>query len=399
MKHIKIVIGANFGDEGKGLMTDYFCSQYPEKERVLNVRFNGGAQAGHNVVTPDGKQYIFSHIGAGSFNSNVDTYLTEDFVVNPILFNKSTIPFLQSYGTNQKIFVHPQAHVTIPQDMMINSIVEKHRGNDKHGSCGVGIQQTLLRNSIPEYSLRYLNRFSISDRIEEFFEKYYLNKLKEYNINNIDIDDINLLTNSNIMNNFLLDMLKMTPFVTIAFDALDYQNIIYEGGQGLLLDKDNLEYFPNLTPSNTGIKNVLKNLNYSEDYEIEVCYVTRSYITRHGAGRLDNETTKEELLASPKTETNITNEFQGSFRYAYFDAHNFFDRIEKDLNLLTQHDNINIIKSIAMTHLDETNNVIRLSKTTIFSLDDMFELFQENDFNVAYTSYGNTRRAITKTIL
>ena len=62
---IKIVIGANFGDEGKGLMTDYFCSKLSESyDAVLNIRHNGGAQAGHNVVTQLGKHQIFSHFGA-----------------------------------------------------------------------------------------------------------------------------------------------------------------------------------------------------------------------------------------------------------------------------------------------------------------------------------------------
>ena len=82
MKNVRIVIGANFGDEGKGLMTDYFCSQAPPTEGVLNVRFNGGAQAGHTVVAPDGRRHIFGHLGAGSFLPNVATYLTSDFIIN-----------------------------------------------------------------------------------------------------------------------------------------------------------------------------------------------------------------------------------------------------------------------------------------------------------------------------
>ena len=59
---IDIVIGANFGDEGKGLMTDYFCSNFDKSEKVLNIRFNGTCQAGHTVVKRD-KRHIFSHFG------------------------------------------------------------------------------------------------------------------------------------------------------------------------------------------------------------------------------------------------------------------------------------------------------------------------------------------------
>ena len=95
MKHAFAVIGANFGDEGKGLMTDYFCSQ---NKKSLNIRFNGGAQAGHTVVTPDGKRHVFSHIGSGTF-SGADTYLSEFFTLNPIMFMKehSIIPECEIY--------------------------------------------------------------------------------------------------------------------------------------------------------------------------------------------------------------------------------------------------------------------------------------------------------------
>ena len=76
-KDIRVVIGANFGDEGKGLMTDYFCSHFPKNEKVLNVRFNGTCQAGHTVVKGK-KRHVFSHFGSGSFNENVVTVFSDD---------------------------------------------------------------------------------------------------------------------------------------------------------------------------------------------------------------------------------------------------------------------------------------------------------------------------------
>ena len=86
MKDIKVVIGANYGDEGKGLMVDYFCNHSPYNKPILNVRFNGGSHAKHTVVIPDGRRHEFSHIGAGSFNENVITYLSSFFLVNPFHF-------------------------------------------------------------------------------------------------------------------------------------------------------------------------------------------------------------------------------------------------------------------------------------------------------------------------
>ena len=84
MKKAYAVIGANFGDEGKGLMTDYFCRT---NDNPIDIRINGGAQAGHTVCTPEGERHIFSHIGAGYF-AGADTYLSEFFIANPMLFVK-----------------------------------------------------------------------------------------------------------------------------------------------------------------------------------------------------------------------------------------------------------------------------------------------------------------------
>ena len=83
MKDIKIVCGSNWGDEGKGLMTDYFS----QKPNSIVVCSNGGAQRGHTVTTPDGIRHVFHHFGSGTFN-NASTYLSEDFIVNPIIFKQ-----------------------------------------------------------------------------------------------------------------------------------------------------------------------------------------------------------------------------------------------------------------------------------------------------------------------
>lgn len=79
----RVVIGSSFGDCGKGLVTDYLCSQ----GAGIVVRFNGGANAGHTVVTPDGQRHVFSHFGSGTL-LGVPTFLSSFFVCNPIQFAK-----------------------------------------------------------------------------------------------------------------------------------------------------------------------------------------------------------------------------------------------------------------------------------------------------------------------
>ena len=101
------VIGANYGDEGKGLITDYLCRQV---ENPLVIRFNGGAQAGHTVESPEGVRHIFSHFGSGTL-AGAPTYLSKHFVVNPILFNRE-YDVLVEKGIVPKVYVHPDCLVT-----------------------------------------------------------------------------------------------------------------------------------------------------------------------------------------------------------------------------------------------------------------------------------------------
>lgn len=144
-----VVIGANFGDEGKGLTTHYLCNKY---SNVINIRFNGGAQAGHTTEISGGLRHIFKHFGSGTI-VNTPTYLSEHFIVNPI-------EFLKEYNTlTQKIpnfidttYIHPNAKITTPYDIMINWAFENKRrdteNNTVHGSCGLGIHATIVRHNI-----------------------------------------------------------------------------------------------------------------------------------------------------------------------------------------------------------------------------------------------------------
>jgi adenylosuccinate synthase len=84
MKNAYVVIGANYGDEGKGQVVHKLAKQ---NTNVTVVRYSGGAQAGHTVTTDDGKRHVFSHIGAGTF-AGAKTWLSDEFIVNPVMFLK-----------------------------------------------------------------------------------------------------------------------------------------------------------------------------------------------------------------------------------------------------------------------------------------------------------------------
>ena len=122
------VIGANWGDEGKGLMTDYHSD-----ENTLVIRFNGGPQAGHTVHRWP-LRHEFHHFGAGTL-AGASTFLSKHFLNNPVLYFEE-LKILHAKDFEPAVFVHPDGLVTTPWDMMINQMIEEHRGTARHGSCG-----------------------------------------------------------------------------------------------------------------------------------------------------------------------------------------------------------------------------------------------------------------------
>ena len=138
-----------------------------------------------------------------------------------------------------------------------------------------------------------------------------------------------------------------------------------------------MDYFPNLTPSNTGMKNPATILN-ALDYkgEVEVCYVTRSYMTRHGVGRFDTECEKKNINPNMNDITNVPNIFQDSLRYGYLDYKELKERILKDVNNNPLKSIVKI--SLAITHMNEYK----------------IELKDEKIFDNCYISTGYTRTSV-----
>ena len=387
MKDIKVVIGANFGDEGKGLMTDYFCSNFAKDKKVLNIRFNGTCQAGHTVVKGE-KRHIFSHFGAGSFNENVITFLPSDFYVNPILFNKEYDELVE-LGITPVVIVDQNAPVITFYDMLYNRVIESSRGENRHGSCGMGLWEALLRGRA-DYVLTVDDLKKgvrkLSNQIIDIRDNYFTEKFKQDGIvfNGAVVDDIDWL-DENIIDTYIYEAKKMLDRIIIEDEKSvlnRFDNIVFEGAQGLLLDWMNREYMPYLTASRTGLFNVNRLLKLIDsEFNFEVCYMTRSYFTRHGAGPLMTEVDNKEILGITENDkTNHLNPWQGVFRYGYFDLDLFKKTIEKDLNDLELGC---YKKSICVTHLDETMDYIMTENKT--SRDDFVGLFVDFNFYFSYS--------------
>jgi adenylosuccinate synthase len=368
MTNIKVVIGANFGDEGKGLMADYFCHQAKSKnEDCIVVLSNGGAQRGHTVTDPNGTQHVFHHFGSGTL-TGADTYCISDYILNPMTFVKEWFDLRQlGYDLNNlNFYFEDNCRWSTPYDMIVNQIVEAAREDNKHGSCGMGIWETIVRYEKQKqtYSLFHFDMLPNDAKIsylKSIRDGYMLDRLKELGVSSIPLEWHSIVYSDMMIEHFINDVHFMICHTKGAgtVNLSNYKNIVFENGQGLLLDKDNTFYGDNTTPTSTGWNNVARTINRnfdnSDEINMEVCYVTRTYMTRHGVGRFETECDKALINADMFDETNITNPFQDNLRYGELIIPNLVTRTSADfeqakLNTLF---NVKMTASVAVTHTNE----------------------------------------------
>jgi adenylosuccinate synthase len=297
----RIVIGANFGDEGKGIVTDYLCSQ----GAGIVVRFNGGAQAGHTVVTPDGERHVFRHFGSGTF-CEVPTFLSQFFVVNPILFFEERAQLI-ALGFHPEVYAHPDCLVTTFADMLINQVKENRRAGKRHGSCGIGFHETIQRSTVKELKITMSDLWNGGNRIESQMAEI-CGKYSEFRIG----EKIEVLGG---VEKFIECCREFADEVQ-PLGIGQCKDPVFEGAQGLLLDQDNKEFWPHVTHSKTGIANVESLCAQAGITSKEIYYVSRTYLTRHGAGPLPGE----DSALNYEDLTNHRTQFQGSIRFATLDS-------------------------------------------------------------------------------
>ena len=340
----RAVIGANFGDEGKGLVTDYLASTGGD----VVVRFNGGCQAGHTVVTPEGQRHVFSHFGSGSF-VGLPTFFSQHTIINPVLFLKE-LADIKHLGVSFKVYIHPDARVTTPWDMNKNQDLEVARligkiggvGDIRHGSCGVGIFETIKRNKKIPLLMTDLctSRKKLARQIDIIREHY------------------SALEDDHLTIKFITDCVKFVDIVEVA-DIYKFKDPIFEGAQGLLLDQGNLDMYPHLTPSRCGMHNVRELCFERGIQNIDSYYISRTYLTRHGVGPLPGEF----KTLKYKDQTNVENEWQGPLRFGVLHARKLLHRIHADCH--NPH--------LVLTHCDQ----------------------RPPEFFSTFYSYGETRESIS----
>ena len=398
-KEVKIIVGANYGDEGKGFATHYHSRETMlNGKSCVNVLYNGGCQRGHTVENLEGFRHVFHHFGSGSFDY-ADTYFDRDFIVNPMEFVRE-FHELEQKGVRPKCYINPYCRVTTPFDMLINQIVEQSRGTNRHGSCGMGIWETSQRYilDLHQYNWRELSNLSpksISIYLEYIKNDYLYKRLSDYGINEIPKEYEQVIKSKGLIEHFISDLIEMKSNVIENEEFYlnnDYDVIIFEGAQGLALDEDNIKEYPNVTASKTGSYTPI--LRLTKEDNIEVCYITRSYFTRHGAGRFDTECSVSEINPAIQDLTNLHNDFQGSIRYGKFDIESFLERINTDkdnVKSICKYCGIEedkILHSLFITHLNYTNGDI----CGVGSISELRQIF--NKLYLSYDKYGKDIRII-----
>lgn len=381
----EIIIGANYGDEGKGLATHFFTQRaIADGGRVLNVLYNGGPQRGHTVEYKNGVRHIFHHFGSG-FLDGAQTYFDADFMVNPIFFRKEWEELKQLVAEQAvkdkperfnispmweswQIYISPDCRVITPWDSFVNQIAENSRGKNRHGSCGFGIWETQKRyeNGFGwsfEDMTKAIGDGRIFTHLKEIRDVYAIRRLKEYGIDDIPIQYREVFYSDKLLENYVMDLFIMSARCKLVRSyedlAAHYRTMIFEAGQGLALDEGNKEALPHVTASKTGSAVPVKRIRDLAD-RIDICYVTRSYFTRHGAGPFPTECPASEINQDSLSLidcTNVPNQFQQHFRYGKFDSREFLNRICDD-RLETWKIRSNVTASCLITHLNETNGDI-----------------------------------------
>lgn len=362
------VIGKNFGDEGKGLAVASICKQFPHS---LIIKHNGGAQAGHTVEIEPGKRFIHHQIGSGA-EYGAPTLLADSFFIDLYQLGREVEEFTSLYGFLPDIYALRNAFVTTIDDVFLNMGAESSRGENRHGSCGMGINECLQRINAG-YGITLEDVLShdalwIYERLNTIRKEYSIIRAESLNIG-ADNEYFALLSDAKVLEGFSLAIKDNVKFVT-PVDAerewlLSFDNLIFESGQGLLLDTDYEAYAPYLTPSKTGIANPKAFLEKRGMTIEEAIYVTRSYVTRHGEGPLPFEVSPEKIEGLTRDLTNEPNQWQGTIRYAtHGDLSSFTEAIMEDISNNAICGCNSIKTSIMITHLDETKGLLYFADGT-----------------------------------
>ncbi|MGE5474567.1 MAG: adenylosuccinate synthetase [Ignavibacteriales bacterium] len=339
-----------FGDEGKGTFVDYLANTH----RIKNIiRYNGGSQASHTVITPGGILHKFSQLGSGMFFPESRTFLTQNMVVDPdsIVGESREFGIKTGYSVSEvleRIFIHEDCYFVTPYHRLTNKLRELCSGENKRGSTGSGVSEVMVLMEEESLGVQMKDLYNP----EEFYAK--LTKLHEYlaafyEVNRQTIEEnmvdeikdylqeqIGSLTDPSsvdIVFNYFTDKVSRNK-INICSDFSDYlsdEEAIYEGTQGLLLDCQ-YGFHPNTTKVDNTNHFAVEMLKDCQPHEVSKIGILKAFTSRHGCGVFPTESKEvASLISDPNQDPSYWN---GGMRFGWFDA--VLARYAQEINQVDQ---------------------------------------------------------------
>lgn len=278
---VDVILGLQWGDEGKGKIVDFLADQYD-----VVCRFQGGPNAGHTIVIGDNK-YVLHTIPSGIFRQNILNLVGNGVVLDPITFDKeiqkldaANIPF------RDRLLISKKAHLILPTHRMLDAASEASKGKEKIGSTLKGIGPTYMdktgRNGLrigdimlPDFKERY-----------EKLKNKHMGLLKAYPAIEFDL--------AAEESKWMECIEKLRSFKQVNGEYFINQQIkagkriLAEGAQGSMLDID-FGTYPFVTSSNTITAGVCTGLGIAPQLIGDVIGITKAYCTRVGSGPFPSE--------------------------------------------------------------------------------------------------------------
>jgi|CXWL01.1.fsa_nt_gi adenylosuccinate synthase len=327
MSHKAIIVtDLGFGDAGKGTIIDALARR---GNVSAVVRYNGGGQAAHNVVSPEGVHTTYAQFGSGTFVKGVRTHLSRFMLIDPITL-RNEAEHLEHLGCGNvfaRLSVDEEALVVSPFHKATNRICERLRGKGAHGSCGMGIGETMAHALEYPSDALYMRDLRHEDRLMAKLAR--IQEVKRLEVLAVDpraypdiAQEFELLLDSEMPRRIArayrsIAMRFLITDSNYLSRLAEQGDLLFEGAQGVMLDEW-YGFHPYTTWSTTTSENALTLLSdIAFAGNVERIGILRAYHTRHGAGPF---VTEDEMLTNLLPEShNGTGKWQGGFRVGWFD--------------------------------------------------------------------------------
>lgn len=366
----KIVVGAQWGDEGKGKITDMLA-----RTADVIVRYGGGNNAGHTVIVEDEK-YELHLIPSGILYSEKKCVIGNGVVIDPEAFYEE-MKGLKDRGVSfDNLYISETAHVVMPYHRMVDGLEEERKGDGKIGTTGKGIG--------PVYTDKVARRgIRVIDILDQ--DRFYHKLKKALSYQNLILTNVyksDSLDAKEIIKDyqpFIEEMRSHVANTSILLDNAqkDGENIFFEGAQGTLLDIDYGSY-PYVTSSNPTAGGVCTGAGIGPTNIDDVVGVVKAYLTRVGEGPFPTELNNEkgEFLREKGHEYGVTT---GRPRRCGW----------LDIPILKHAVRVNGLTELALTKLDVLSGLEELKVCTAYRDGDSLlkDISMDTDFEPVFETF------------